>query len=203
MSKGISPVDLDELDDDGNHVHFSGEVEGESDESDGGIEGNEGGSGSRRGKDKAGGRGKGARRGKGRGRGKGKGKGTGKGKGKGKAPSEEPKEPTGESPPHPATIDADVAPVWLRTANYIAFVETGTTKMVELTPARAAQGCDLLGWMAPLSGGTRRATRAWLGYTPPWSQHTDQDVWYMDVRYGRVHINSMPEWTSEVVMRHR
>jgi hypothetical protein len=98
MSKGISPVDLDELDDDGNRVHFSGEVEGESDESDGGNDGNEGGSRSLRGKDKAGGRGKGARRDKGRGRGK------GKGKGKGKAPSEEPKEPTGESPPHPSDL---------------------------------------------------------------------------------------------------
>lgn len=179
VQKGIKPVDLDEPDDEGKLAVFSGEVEDESDESDGGNEA----SGGRR-----------------PGRGKATGRGKGRGKGKGKGP---PEEPTGKCPLHTPSVSADIFVVWLRTANYICFVKTGTVRMVKLTPEVAAGGCDLLGWMAPLSGGTRRATRAWLGYTPLWEQHTDQDVWYMDTRYARVHINSMPEWTSETVMRHR
>lgn len=172
--KGLVPNDLDERDDEGQLIVLSGEVKDEDSDDDDEMDNPSSPGDHRR-----------------------------RAKGKGKKDKATRNEATRTSLLHSSASITDGSVVWLRAANYIAFVKTGTTQMVALTSDRVAGGCDLLAWVAPLSGGTRRATRAWLGFTPLWEQNTDQDVWYMDTRYARVHIKSMPEWTSEVVMRHR
>ncbi|KAG8717511.1 hypothetical protein FRC08_007322 [Ceratobasidium sp. 394] len=77
------------------------------------------------------------------------------------------------------------APKYVRTANHWAFVMSESAITVALTDESFRFGLDMVAWVCTLSGGLRRATRAYLGYTPMWSEK-DQHAWRLQCVYVRV-----------------